>query len=880
MKRNLKFLLLVFIFAVCLGFNSKEVSATTMKRGDHYKYSDCGLSGEGAKWDYTVYKTIGGDDAYCIEEKVKACTSVSLANDTRHSEPAKIFAGLAWDNVKASVTKNYSSSCKVDKLRYVYMFMLLNSYYRKDPDNINSKYRSSSVDFTTGKKNGDIKKIYDETIKQKKEITSAALNKGEINSSSLVLSSLNGSNTNYVSQSINISNLTTELMGENPTYTVKVSVTGNGTASICSKANGTGCNGDSATISGRNSSYSFYTRVDGADADTVVTVNVKGNVCRKYSKLTYYQKGGGCQDIARNVGGTSETCKTSNISKKFGIRVPSEKYSVSLYKYDDEGNNVDDAEFSMTINNSPIDLTKEGHYFSNNDLTTSLSGAKVCYTETKVPSGFVKPTESQSCFDVPASGSSACYDADGGVQDSKYCDAYKYMCEDSSAEGGYKDPDTNGDCVYDISTDVQKKCYQIIPSGEDGVPDIPLEAEDTNCTSGTEGYEYRCPDNNASDGSGTSPVGADGTCPSSTGTTKDLTKRHCVVSNGAGGFTVGEDLYCGVDHSNYTKVDFNSNSLVLSTINNKNTVSISKKALTGDDEIPGATLKICSKSSYDSDGANCSVAQTVDKKDMEWTSSYEAKVINGVPTGDYYIIETIPPAGYKTATTATPFTIDSEGNVKVGDQISTDPLVVHNTLNEVTISKTDMASTKELPGAKLSICLTTYDRGSGSTDSTEETTEEDEGEDSDSAADEGGAEGLLADVEGNCIPALDAEGNETTWISGDTPHKIQGLPAGTYFLVEITAPNGFATAESIQFTMNADGTITDKNGKSLADNKLVMKDATIQQVKTGRTIMVIAIVVAVVAVGLGSYFVVGRKKLFSTGEGIMLHSRAKLRRKK
>ena len=54
--------------------------------------------------------------------------------------------------------------------------------------------------------------------------------------------------------------------------------------------------------------------------------------------------------------------------------------------------------------------------------------------------------------------------------------------------------------------------------------------------------------------------------------------------------------------------------------------------------------------------------------------------------------------------------------------------------------------------------------------------------------------------------------------------------------------------------MKSDGTLTDINGKSLANNKLVMHDAKIQDVKTGELPIVPIAIVGIGAVGIGGYF--------------------------
>lgn len=190
------------------------------------------------------------------------------------------------------------------------------------------------------------------------------------------------------------------------------------------------------------------------------------------------------------------------------------------------------------------------------------------------------------------------------------------------------------------------------------------------------------------------------------------------------------------------------------------TVSISKADIYGN-ELEGASMQL-----IDENG------EVVD----EWTSDGENHVITNIPAGSYTLKEVAAPDGYIIATDII-FTIDEYGNVTVDDVeaiaetedgIPCVTMIDNTTI--VKISKQDMTTGTELAGAKLQVI----------------------------------------DKDGNVIEE---------WVSTSEPHYIEAkLIAGeTYTLREITAPDGYNTAEDIEFTVNADGSVTE----------VVMKDSKI-----------------------------------------------------
>ena len=190
----------------------------------------------------------------------------------------------------------------------------------------------------------------------------------------------------------------------------------------------------------------------------------------------------------------------------------------------------------------------------------------------------------------------------------------------------------------------------------------------------------------------------------------------------------------------------------ISAKNKSITVEISKRDVHGN-ELSGAELEL-----LNSDG------ETVEK----WTSDGKNHVISGLSTGKYVLKEVAAPDGYVIATDIT-FSVDVYGNVTVDGveanaftEDGTPLIVMVDDTTKVRISKQDIATGIELPGATLQVI----------------------------------------DKDGNIIEE---------WISSSEAHFVEAkLTADkTYTLREITAPQGYEIAEDIEFTVNADGTATE-----------------------------------------------------------------------
>ena len=192
--------------------------------------------------------------------------------------------------------------------------------------------------------------------------------------------------------------------------------------------------------------------------------------------------------------------------------------------------------------------------------------------------------------------------------------------------------------------------------------------------------------------------------------------------------------------------------ITIRTVNKPITVEVSKVDVYGE-ELIGADMQL-----ENADG------EIID----EWISDGTNHIVTELPAGDYTLKEIAAPDGYVIATDIE-FEVFADGTIKIRNVDSTaisedgNPLIVMvDDTTKVKISKRDITTDKELPGATLQII----------------------------------------DEDGNVVEE---------WVSADEAHLVEGkLIAGKeYTLREIIAPDGYEIANEIKFTVNADGTVTE-----------------------------------------------------------------------
>ncbi len=203
------------------------------------------------------------------------------------------------------------------------------------------------------------------------------------------------------------------------------------------------------------------------------------------------------------------------------------------------------------------------------------------------------------------------------------------------------------------------------------------------------------------------------------------------------GYGYEEDILFQVEEGEYV------NQVIMEDQNT--TIVVSKKELTGEEEISGAKLQILDEEK--------NVVE-------EWISSTTPhRIIGKLQAGKNYILhEEQAPDGYGYAEDCL-FTVPIDGRIEIVE--------MRDAPTYVEVSKTDITGERELPGAKLKVI----------------------------------------DKKGTIV---------CQWVSTDEPYKLVGiLKAGeTYLLQEEAAPEGYAYASNIEFTVSKDGSI----------DQVIMKD--------------------------------------------------------
>ena len=190
----------------------------------------------------------------------------------------------------------------------------------------------------------------------------------------------------------------------------------------------------------------------------------------------------------------------------------------------------------------------------------------------------------------------------------------------------------------------------------------------------------------------------------------------------------------------YTANWHKADGAALTMVDTPTRIRISKLDITTSEEVPGAELQI-----VDNDG------HVVES----WTSGVEPHTIEGklIVGATYTLVETLAPTaeGYVPARSIQ-FTMEDDGKVQ--------QVFMQDDYTKVSISKTDIATGAEVPGAHLQI----------------------------------------VDGEGNIL---------AEWVTDGTPHYIERLPVGTLTLIETQAPteDGYVRAENVTFEVLPTGEI-------------------------------------------------------------------------
>lgn len=872
-KNNFRILLFVFIstFWFCISVN--EVSAATFDKGStRIYYSGAKIVSGGS---YTYYnKKLDGSIAYCAQFGKKVPSngvSYSILTGTNAYQKDAFVAG----QIITIGRSKYSG-----QEQYLYISEALNCYFK-----YNGYYSAACSDskisglvstaqgyvanykYTSGSSSSSLPSVNVSYSAALNVDSDASTSSNMIyKSGNVVISGINSTKYGSVSTANTSSTV--------PSYTLSISSSASGsTAQLC---NSSGCLSNGDKIKANGTYYIKVTKGGASGGSVTLKINGSNNSTYPSAKRWYYTSG-----TQRLVTNTSVTI-TRKVSASATFKYSDvDKYSVSISKVDDSGEILPGASLRLftaadkngktdTVTLCQTSASDEKASCSKSGLTEYdnykyTSGRYICYSESTTPSGYI--SIDTKCEAINLSSATKYYRVNVSTSDEEYVSQSEYTKAVSYEQGTdlqYKF-NTDDGVQYNTSKTLYKYTYS------DGrSPEYKTTNEEhrhvTNSENGDSEKEEWYIENE--DGSVVN-------------ITVSLIEGTLVCYNETAGENTNTD-YCSGDYS-YSYIAFSSGSAVFNVGNSLNYVNISKRSITGTDEISGAKLSIykaengtCSStlatskkfvyseyngvegsdgtsgsdSGEDSSGnTNTSGSETTDvdteegneaggdiaTEGLSWLSSDTSVIVYGLAPGSYCLQEEVAPKGYKKTTTVVQFSMDENGKVTTDSKDNYDEesntLFLTNDLTNLSVSKTDVATGKELPGAELSICETNEDNGKIE---------------------------MSVDDMGDCTVVSLASGKLASWTSTDEPYKIEGLRSGTYYLVEKTAPDGYSTAESVLFTLKEDGTLVDANGASLANNKLVMQDSLIKDVKTGDLPIIIIFIIAFIAFGGFLYYYNGK----------------------
>ena len=219
-----------------------------------------------------------------------------------------------------------------------------------------------------------------------------------------------------------------------------------------------------------------------------------------------------------------------------------------------------------------------------------------------------------------------------------------------------------------------------------------------------------------------------------------------------------------VDATGTTEYDVSGNDITMKD-GQKPSVTISKQAVGGGEELTGAVLKLTApagtdlskvKGSY-SDGSTAGIETSGNT--ITWTSD-KAKggvTLANLPAGVYTLEETTAPDGFTKKTEAMNFEVGADGKVGTVNGLTKDDnkIVMEDDTSKLTIAKKDITGKQEVTGAKLTLTLTNPDESGATLDS------------------------VTANIRVDSRTA-----DSITWTSGKTDAILSKLPDGTYTLGE------------------------------------------------------------------------------------------------